>query len=215
MTTLARGAFTAGRDEAEGDGIANAGVTDAIAERLDDPSALVAGHGWQMILPEVPVDQVEVRMADASRSDAHLHLARSRRIQEDVLDLEPVLASENARPYLGWLGHRARSVLSAEPLQALAQFLSTLATARHTPDTVAALPSKPEGGTRPAPWLTCPVGTWPEEPAARRGQTRSERLDSGAGAQGSWTLSSKPARSVMLRLSTSSWPISWVASTFD
>ena len=84
---FARAAVPAARHERRDDVVADLQVGDARAELLDDARALVAEHHRQRPRP-VAVDHREVGMAEADRAHLQQHLARARRVELDVGDLE-------------------------------------------------------------------------------------------------------------------------------
>jgi hypothetical protein len=56
------------------------------ADGVDDTRPLVPGNDRKPLSAQVPVREMEVRMADAGRGHPHEHLASTRRVELDFLD---------------------------------------------------------------------------------------------------------------------------------
>ena len=84
-----RARVAARRAPRDHDAIAGRDGGHALADLLDDSSALVAEQDRKRQAPAARLDHVQVAVADAACLDAHLHLARARRIERDLLDGGP------------------------------------------------------------------------------------------------------------------------------
>src|SRR5262249_38786027 len=83
-------AAPARRAPAEDHAVARREPLDALAELLDDPGRLVPEQRRERLCHAV-VEHVQVAVADPGRLDADEHLARARRVEDDLLDREAPL----------------------------------------------------------------------------------------------------------------------------
>ncbi len=88
--------------------LAGTHAPNARADSLDDPCALVAEHG-RARRRGGSVDRVQIGVADAARVQAHQRLARVRRLELELGDLEPsARLGQHGRSYLHPVTDRGR-----------------------------------------------------------------------------------------------------------